>query len=80
MGSFVVVEWYHTDIGVTTHPDPCGERRREQNAPLGNYSKDSVEEELHQSGHVPFPVFFQGNALFSSRSAPFEAQKASLES
>jgi len=36
-----------------------------------------VDAELHRSGHVLFPVLFQGNTLFSSRSAPFEA---SLES
>jgi len=67
-------------IGVTRHPDPCGERGREQDAPIENHWKGSVDAELHRSGHVLFPALFQGNTLFSSRSAPFEAHKASLES
>jgi len=39
-----------------------------------------VDAELHRSGHVLFPALFQANTLFSSRSAPFEAHKTSLES
>jgi len=33
-----------------------------------------VDAELHRSGHVLFPALFQGNTLFSSRSAPCEAR------
>jgi len=65
---------------VTPHQDPCGERGWEQDAPLGNHWKGSVDAELHRSGHVLFPDLFQGNTLFTSKSAPFEAHKASLES
>jgi len=66
----------------THHPDPCGELGRELNlgAPLGNHSKGSVNAELHRSGLVIVAARFQGKALFSSRSAPFEAHEASLES
>jgi len=64
----------------THHPDPCGERGREQDALLGNHSKGSVNAELPRSGLVIVAARFQGKALFSSRSASFEALKTSLES
>jgi len=64
----------------THHPDPRGERGREEDAPLGNHSKSSVNAELHGPGLVIVAARFQRKALFSSRSAPFEAHKASLES
>jgi len=63
----------------THHPDLGGERGREQDAPLGNHSKGSVNAELHRSGLSIVRACFQGKALFSSRSAPFEAEKAFVE-
>jgi len=67
-------------VELTHHPDACGERGREQDAPLGNHSKGSVNAELHRFSLVIVAAHFQGKALFSSRSAPFETDKASWES
>jgi len=64
----------------THHPDPCGERGREQDTLLGNHSKGSVNAELLRSGPVMVAARFQEKELFSFRSASFEALKASLES
>ena len=64
---------------MTPDPDLCTKRGREQEAPLGNHSKGFVNAELQKSSHVIFAALLQGNACFSSMSAPFEAQKAASE-
>jgi len=64
----------------TLHPDLSGERRRQQDAPLGNHSKDSVNAEWHRSGLVIVAALFKGKALRSFMSAPIEAPKAFLHS
>jgi len=61
----------------THHTDPNAVGSKKLRSEI---TPSALNTEVHQSGLVVVGARFQGKALFSSRSASFEALKASLKS